>query len=125
MFGHLSLYPARWLADAGLDGSVAAAPANYAELFAAGKECLDDESGLYPPMAGIVETFKRVHTAALERLGSLPDERLREPNPREGRMREMFPTLGGLLMFYMTSHMMMHIGQISAWRRCMGLGPVM
>lgn len=125
VYGHLALYPARWLSDAGLDPRVAATPAGF-QVFAAGQECRDDEAGtIYPPMTEIVEAFRRVHTAALDQLATLSDERLGGPNPREGRIREMFPTLGGVLMFYMTSHMMLHLGQVSAWRRCFGLGSVM
>ena len=125
VFGHLALYPARWLSDAGLDPKPAVTPVGF-QVFAAGQECRDDEAGtIYPPMKEIVETFKRVHTAALDQLGTLSDDKLRAPNPREGRIREMFPTLDGVLMFYVTSHMMMHLGQVSAWRRCFGLGSVM
>jgi hypothetical protein len=39
-----------------------------------------------------------------------------------GRMTELFPTLGSLYNFYVGGHMMMHLGQISTWRRMMGLG---
>ena len=126
VFGHLALYPARWLTAAGLDASPAAVPAGYEDLFDAGKECKDDPSGvIYPPMKQITEAFFASHAAALSAIGSLSDDALRGPNPREGRMREMFPTLGGLLLFYMTNHPMMHLGQVSTWRRCFGLGPVM
>ena len=33
----------------------------------------------------------------------------------------MFPTVGAAINFYLTGHVMMHAGQISAWRRCMGM----
>lgn len=127
VYGHLATYPAAWLSVSGLAAVPAAvAPANYADLFAAGKECRDDPSRtIYPPMPEIVDAFRRTHTAALDALASLSDDKFNSPNPREGRMREMFPTLGGMLMFYMTSHMMMHLGQVSTWRRCFGLGSVM
>lgn len=126
VYGHLATYPAGWLTVAGLNATPGAAPANYAELFAAGKECRDDPDGtIYPPMDEIVATFRRVHAGALDALPALSDDQLRGPNPREGRIREMFPTLGGLMMFYMTSHMMLHLGQVSTWRRCFGLGSAM
>ena len=32
-----------------------------------------------------------------------------------------FPLLGGRVLFMCNNHLMMHLGQISAWRRCMGL----
>ena len=44
------------------------------------------------------------------------------PNPSGGRMTELFPTLGSMHAFYTGGHIMMHLGQISAWRRMQGLG---
>jgi hypothetical protein len=40
-------------------------------------------------------------------------------------MKEMFPHKGGLITFLCIGHMQMHLGQISAWRRIMGLGSAM
>jgi hypothetical protein len=37
-------------------------------------------------------------------------------------MRELFPTIGSVQAFYCGGHMMMHLGQMSAWRRMEGLG---
>ena len=126
VYGHLATYPTKWLQVAGLDAKAAVVPATFDELFGAGKECRDDPAGtIYLPMSEITATFFSVHRAALEALPSVDDAVLRNPNPREGRMKEMFPTIGGMLMFYMTSHMMMHLGQVSAWRRCFGLGSIM
>jgi hypothetical protein len=39
------------------------------------------------------------------------------------RSREMFPTLGAVVAFYLGGHVMNHLGQLSAWRRCLGLPP--
>ena len=43
-------------------------------------------------------------------------------NPNE-RMRAKFPTNGAMLAFYVGGHFMLHMGQLSAWRRAVGLGP--
>ena len=127
VFGHLATYPAAWLQAAGLPARPeCAVPAGWTDLFAAGKECHDDpDRKIYPAMPEIVAFFNQSHESALGAMASLSDAKLAEPNPREGRIREMFPTLGGMLMFYATCHMMMHVGQVSAWRRCFGLGSVM
>jgi hypothetical protein len=126
VYGHLSLYPAKLMPALGLDATKAAVPPAYAELFAGGKECLDDPRGeIYPPMEEITGNFFRAYSALVEGIRSLPDEKFAEPNPAEGRMKEMFPQMGALLMFMVGSHPMMHFGQVSAWRRCFGLGPVM
>ena len=36
---------------------------------------------------------------------------------------ELFPTLGSIHGFYAGGHMMMHLGQMSAWRRIEGMKP--
>jgi len=58
---------------------------------------------------------------ALEKLREADDEVLQQPT--EGSMAERFPTLGSVLNFYSSGHMMMHLGQMSAWRRMHKLGP--
>jgi len=126
VIGHLSLYPRMLMEGLGVDPAPTEAPAGYQDLFAAGAECRDDPRGtLYPAKSELVECFSRAHGAALDEIAKLDDEALTGPNPREGRSREMFPTLGGALAFMLGSHVMIHLGQISTWRRCEGLGPVM
>ena len=58
---------------------------------------------------------------ASEVLKASDDALFTKQNPVDGRMRELFPTNGGALGFYVGGHVMMHIGQLSAWRRAMGL----
>jgi hypothetical protein len=38
-------------------------------------------------------------------------------------MRDLFPTIGAAINFYLIGHVQVHLGQISAWRRGMGLPP--
>lgn len=129
VFGHLALYPANICAMTGLamenDLAACAKPAGYEELFAAGKECLDDPTGkIYPSMDHITRAFFAAHEPILRALPGVAGEVLERQNPRE-QSRDRFPTVGHLVTFYLTSHIMMHMGQVSAWRRCHGLGSVM
>jgi hypothetical protein len=125
VFGHLALYPTRWLVACGLDGSRIMPPAGFDDLFAAGKECRDDPDGkIYPSMNEITEAFFSAHRYAIEQLPSVSDAVLSGPNPRE-QSRSRLPTLAPAMIFYTSAHMMMHLGQVSTWRRCFGLGPVM
>jgi hypothetical protein len=55
-------------------------------------------------------------------LRGTPDATFEQANPAEGRMKQLFPTLGSVQTFYCGGHMMMHLGQMSAWRRMQGLG---
>lgn len=124
--GHLALYPARAHELIGSDGSAVAPLPGWSDLFAAGAECKDDPGNtIYPPMDEIVSRFKASYESLFSAMASVPDEALAAENPREGRMKELFPTVGGMLNFMCSSHVMMHAGQVSTWRRCMGLPAAM
>jgi hypothetical protein len=126
VYGHLSIYPARGLDMLGLTDERANVPAGFQELFSAGAECKDDpDCSIYPPMAEIAEHYKRSHAAIIERLREVSDDKLGEPNPREGRFREMAPTIGDACCFVFSMHAATHLGQVSAWRRCFGLPSVL
>jgi hypothetical protein len=126
VFGHLSLYPPQVLQLMGkASGVLPPLPSRFAELFSGGKECRDDPEGtIYPPMEEITRYYFAATDAAIEAVAKAPDAEFLKPNPTEGRMKETFPLVGGVVNFYMTAHPMSHIGQVSAWRRFMGLGAV-
>jgi len=126
VFGHLAIYPHRLMTMLGRPVGVTAPPEGWEALFKAGVECRDDPQGtIYPPMAKVVEFHKGAYEAAIALIAAATDEELTQPNPGEGRMKEMFPTIGALANFLLGSHVMSHYGQVSAWRRCMGLGSAM
>jgi hypothetical protein len=73
-------------------------------------------------MEEIVSFFLEGHRMVAGALRSTPDDVFQQPNPATGRMKELFPTIGSVQTFYCGGHMMMHLGQLSAWRRMEGLG---
>lgn len=122
ILGHLSLYPARALQALGQSAETATPPASYEELFQNGVECRDDPSGhIYPPLEELKKRCFDAHAAAIAGLESAPDTAFDAPNPAEGRLREMFPTVGAAVNFYLVGHTQVHLGQFSTWRRAMGL----
>lgn len=121
--GHLSLYPNRAFLIISQPKLVKEKP-GYPELFQAGAACVEQD-GRYPHKDEIVGYFMERYNAAVNALAELPDEVLQRENPLEGRMREIFPLVGIAINFLMNNHCMMHLGQISAWRRAVGLGSVM
>ena len=124
VLGHLSLYGSRIVSDLGGDTSQIDPPANFQDVFSKDATCQDDPDGtIYPPMDEIVAVFKTGYQAALEELRKTPDAEFQRPNPNEGRIAELFPTLGSMHNFYCGGHLMMHLGQMSAWRRMQGLKP--
>ena len=121
VYGHLSLYGPRILTQLGQPASVL--PANFEALFSKDARCVDDPTGaIYPSMAEVTRAFFEGYKAAATVLRTTPDAAFQIPNPMEGRMAALFPTLGSLQTFYCGGHLMMHLGQISAWRRMAGFG---
>lgn len=122
LYGHLSLYASRIVEQLGGDATDLIPSARFQELFSKDAQCLDDPDGsIYPAMDEIVDAFKRGYSAAIAALEGAPDEVFHEPNPNEA-MRGRFPTLGAMHAFYVGGHLMLHLGQMSAWRRAVGLG---
>jgi hypothetical protein len=125
VFGHLGLYPARILKFAGLDGSALVAPAGWEELFKAGVPCHDDPEGtIYPKLDAVVAHYLRATDGMLAVLEKTDDKVLLAPTGDE-KMRERFPLAGAAMTFMLNNHVMLHLGQVSVWRRCFGLPSAM
>lgn len=124
IYGHLSLYPARVLTLVGGDPAAVAVPPAWTDLFKAGSPCRDDPEGaIYPGMVEITSAFLRCQDAAIAAAERTDDAVFARPMPDENYRRH-FPTIGAAVLVFLNNHVAMHMGQVSAWRRCMGLGPV-
>jgi hypothetical protein len=125
VFGHLALYPARMLERLGLETTGAKPPESWDGLFKAGVECLDDASGtIYPAFEELKALYFRATDLAFERILSGVTDAMLEAAPSDERPRAMFGTNGAMLNFMLNNHVGLHMGQLSTWRRCMGLGSV-
>ena len=123
ILGHLSLYAPRVVEELGGDVSGIAPNEEFVKLFGKGSKCVDDPDGsVYPSMEQVVVVFRAAHQRAIEVLERTSDELFRAANPNEA-MRDKFSTVGAMHNFYLGGHLMMHMGQFSAWRRAMGMGP--
>ncbi|UCD74545.1 MAG: DinB family protein [Phycisphaerales bacterium] len=123
LLGHITLSADQALAAIGRP-ELGTTPEGYRDLFGIGSECVD-EAGRYPPKDEIVAYYGQRHEQAIDALHRTPEEVFQGENPAEGQLREMFPTVGAVVNFGLNCHHMAHLGQISAWRRVMGLGPVL
>ncbi len=121
--GHLSLYPNRIFTLIGRKDLIVDRP-GWPEMFQAGTPCSDDASK-YPSKDVLVTAMLDGYRKVAEVLPTVSDEPLARDNPMEGRMREIFPKVGIAVNFLCNNHLMMHLGQISTWRRAIGLGSVM
>lgn len=123
VYGHLALYPARVLKMAGFDPREAAAPYWYDELFAPGAICQDDPFGeIYPDKEQLVTQFGVSLRIASERLRGVGDERLSETHTLGPELGSTILSLGAAADYLLNNHPLFHLGQVSAWRRCMGQG---
>ena len=93
---------------------------SYAEKLC--KDIPADKFGHCPMKDVVLKNFLERYKLVAATLPSVSDETFLQANPMGGRMSEMFPTMGSAVMFMCGSHMQMHLGQISAWRRVMGMG---
>lgn len=122
VFGHLSLYPARVLKMAGFDPKPAAAPYWYDELFGPDAICRDDPySEIYPSMDEVTTQYFVASKRAIAYIQLIPDHRLVEPHTFDSDSIH-FHSLGAAAEYLLNNHVMFHLGQISAWRRCIGMG---
>ena len=119
--GHLSLYPPVILQQLGF--AAQPIPDGFESVFSKDATCVDDPNGtIYPPMDLITETLYTGYRTVVDALDKSDDGLFADENPNEA-MRSRFPTKGAALGFYVGGHFMMHMGQLSAWRRAMGMGP--
>lgn len=122
VLGHLSLYPSRMMRAWGLERGLVDVPTSFETVFSKDAVCEDDPDGsIYPHRDTIVEAYFHGYRTIVERLRELDDEVLQRPNPTEA-MVARFPTLGSMHAFYAGGHLMVHLGQLSAWRRMEGMG---
>ncbi len=122
VLGHLSLYSCRIVDQLGGDASSIKPSDEFNKVFSHEAKCVDDAEGtIYPPMDTITERYLTGLRQAIDALEIADDALFAVPNPNEA-MRGKFPTVGAMHAFYVGGHTMMHLGQMSAWRRCMGLG---
>ncbi len=123
IYGHLSLYSPRVIDALGGDASAFQPSATFQELFSKDATCVDDPDGsVYPAMDQITTAVLESTRSAADALSAAADDIFHQENPNAA-MRDKFPTLGAMLGFYMGGHFMLHMGQMSAWRRAEGMGP--
>lgn len=123
VYGHLALYPHKALELLGDDPH--GPPAEWDDLFGNGSELVDDADGSrYPGKDELVGMYLSEMKRACEILEGVSDEQLLAEQPVE-RWRERMPTVGGAFTFLLGPHAMFHLGQLSAWRRCEGMGSAM
>lgn len=77
----------------------------------------------YLPGADLLAEYTRLHAEAEDALVGARAEVYSRTTPL-GRWRAVHPTIGDMLVTLMVKHESGHLGQLSAWRRAMGMARV-
>ncbi len=125
-FGHLAYYIDQgMLASLGKE-DLAIPSEDWGKLFSHEATCQDDPDGtIYPPMDEIVNRFFDRTNLLLEQIAVADEATLSQGLPEGSFFADYCTSLASVLNFMLSSHTMMHLGQVSAWRRMMGLGQCM
>jgi hypothetical protein len=116
ILGHLAL-----VADGAL-GAPKALPAEWAKLFGAGSKP-SAVRGDYPSKDELLRALEQSYQRMRENAASATTEQLAKPTTNL-RAKEALPTAKEMVAFVMTGHVGVHLGQLSSWRRMIGLPPI-
>ena len=122
-YGHLACYPNRMMEFLGCTEEQIELPFDP-EPYKVGAECVEQD-GRYASMPVIVDAFFESHDRLAKVLPDTSPEIFATPSGFDGRMGELFPRIGDAIDFMSGNHIMLHLGQVSMWRRAMGMGPCM
>jgi hypothetical protein len=114
--GHLATVRS---AVAGILGAKPTVLAAWGLLFGPNTTPITDASK-YPSKQELLETFAKAQDSFKAALKAASPELLAQPNPIES-LRWFMPTVGALGAGILTTHDCLHLGQLSVWRRTLGL----
>ena len=97
-------------------------PSDWADRFGTGSVPVADPTR-YGTKASALATLADAQTRITAVVASLTDAQLDVPFPVES-YRDVFPTIRHALTQVLVGHTANHIGQVSVWRRAMGLPPM-
>jgi hypothetical protein len=99
-------------------GGEAVLPPEWKTLFGPGTK-----HGAYPSREDLFRTVEEGFERARQQAAAATPEQLAQPtaNPR---MKDALPTAREAVAFLLTAHLAGHLGQLSVWRRMIGLPPL-
>jgi hypothetical protein len=84
------------------------------------------ERSYYASKHELLTTLAAGHACVSEAIGKATDEVLHKPHGSQFVfVKNTFPTVGDLVSHLMTTHTGFHLGQLSMWRRMMGMPGVL
>jgi hypothetical protein len=103
-------------------GGSGVCPADWNER-ADTKKPVSDNRGDYPTKDELVSHFLSSYRHAVELLDRATSEQLAAPQ-KLGFFEKELPTVADMAGFLLVAHLNIHLGQLSAWRRATGKGPL-
>jgi hypothetical protein len=76
----------------------------------------------YPTKRELSRVLEERFDTARQLAAAANPERIALPNPNP-RLKDGLPTVRDAVAFLLTGHLALHLGQLSAWRRMIGLAP--
>lgn len=101
-------------------GQKAILPENWNKLY--GNKTIPSSEPGQPTLAELLEGLQKTHDLIIPAVKSTPDSFYSAPSAE--RLKTRFPTQGDFLVFLLTAHAPIHLGQFSAWRRALGFPSV-
>lgn len=95
----------------------------WAAKFGPGSSSLDDRER-YPSKSDLLDMLHQTHDHAVKLIEAAPDEAMQSTNETPF-FPDVFPTVGDLIAHLISTHPATHLGQLSAWRRCVGKDAVL
>jgi hypothetical protein len=119
ILGHLA-----WAADGALAmlGAQKLLPDEWNTLFASGSKP-SASRGTYPSKGELLQAVEEGYRQSRLKATAASPEQLSRPTTHP-RAKEMLPTFQEMVTFLLTGHVGVHLGQLSAWRRMLGLPPM-
>jgi hypothetical protein len=81
------------------------------------------ERSAYPPAAELWDALKTGYRALGDALRTAPPEKLQAAHTIPF-LTTLLPTVGDVVAHLLTTHLALHTGQLSMWRRLKGLPPL-
>lgn len=121
IYGHLAIYPDFILDAIGRSELKDPKSAEWHDHFMHGKDCVDccDQ---YAPLDEVRAFWADRFETAINAVAEADESVFEQENPMEG-LKSRCTTVGEVANFMLVMHTSFHLGQMSTWRRCMGLGP--
>lgn len=94
-------------------------PSDFARCFGTGSVPVAD-AGLYGTKDNALAMLRDAQSRITHAVGQLDDSRLDEPFPDES-YRDVFPSIRHALTQVLVGHTGYHVGQLTLWRKAMGL----